>query len=84
MPKSMKKIKGCPEGKYWVHPYKRKVIDKNGKPRIQEVQGYCSKYRSPFHKIADDEKMPLDFAYFVLTVYGESRNQNDASRRAIA
>jgi hypothetical protein len=74
----------CPEGKYWVHPYKRKVIGKNGKPYIQEVKGYCSNYRSPFHRIADEENLPLDFIYFALTIYGESRNQNDTSRRVIA
>lgn len=78
------KLNNCPEGKYWVHPYKRKTIDKNGKPYIQEVKGYRSSYRSPFHKIADEEKMPLDLVYFALTIYGESRDQNAASRYAIA
>lgn len=78
------KRKNCPAGKYWVHPYKRRVVDKNGKPYVQEVKGYCCNYRSPFHKIADEEKMPLDLVYFALTIYGESRDQNDASKYAIA
>ena len=78
------KQKKCSEGKFWVHSYKRKVNDKNGKPYIQEVQGYYCNYRSPFHKIAAEEKISLDLLYFALTMYGESRNQNEASRRAIA
>ena len=74
----------CPKDKYWVHPYIRKTVDKKGKTRIQSVKGYCSSYRTPFHQIAADEKMKLDLVYFALTIYGESRDQNDASRRAIA
>ena len=46
----------CPKGKYWVPPYKRKRIDKNGKTHIEQVKGYCSLYRTPFHKIAEEEK----------------------------
>ncbi|MDR3492210.1 MAG: cell wall hydrolase [Gammaproteobacteria bacterium] len=74
----------CPAGKHWVSPYKRKAIDKNGKPYIQEVKGYCSSYRTPFHEIAEREKMPLDLLYFALTVYGEARGENTISRQAIA
>ena len=76
--------RSCPTGKYWVHPYKRKLIDGSGKPYIQSVTGYCCSYRGLFHKIAEEEKIPLDMLYFVLTVYGEARDQNDASKRAIA
>jgi hypothetical protein len=65
-------------------PYKRKIIDKVGKPYIQEVKGYCSSYSNPFHKLAEEEKVSLDMLYFALTIYGEARDQNDASMRAIA
>jgi hypothetical protein len=56
MLKSKQKSKGCPEGKYWVPPYKRKRIDKNGKPYVEEVKGYCASYHSPFHMLAEEEK----------------------------
>lgn len=62
----------------------RKTVDKKGKTHIQEVKGYCSSYPSPFHKIAAEEKMTLDLLYFALTIYGESRSENNTSRRAIA
>ena len=74
----------CPKGKYWVSSYKRKVVGKNGKTHIEIVKGYCSSYRTPYHKIAAEENISLDLHYFALTIYGESRSENDASRRAIA
>jgi hypothetical protein len=73
-----------PQRKYWVPPYKRKRIDKNGKTHVEQVKGYCSLYRTPFHKIAEEEKISLDHLYFALTVYGEARGENDASKYAIA
>lgn len=76
--------KTCPDGKYWISPHKRKRIDKNGKPYIQHVKGYCSFYHGPYQKIADEEQIPFDHLFFVLTVYGEARGENAASRRAIA
>lgn len=78
------KQENCPEEKYWVSPYKRKVIDKDGNSYIQEVKGYCCCYRNPFHEIAKREKMPIDLLYFALTVYGEARGENNVSRKAIA
>lgn len=74
----------CPDGKYWISLHQRKRIDKNGKPYIQQVKGYCSCYHGPYQKIADEEKIAFDHLFFVLTVYGEARGENAASRRAIA
>lgn len=34
--------------------------------------------------MAEEEKMSLDHLYFALTVYGEAREENEASNRAIA
>lgn len=83
-PKLLKQKNTCPEGKYWVPPYTRKRIDKNGKPYTQHVKGYCSSYHGPFHEIAIREKMSLDHLYFALTVYGEARSENTVSKQAIA
>lgn len=74
----------CPKGKYWVPPYERQRIDKNGTIQIVRVKGYCSSYRTPFHIIAEVEKISLDHLYFALTVYGEARSENYESKRAIA
>lgn len=74
----------CPEGKYWISPHSRKRIDKTGKIYIKHVKGYCCSYHGPFHILAEIEKMPLDHLYFALTVYGEARGENEASKRAIA
>ncbi|MDP3705289.1 MAG: cell wall hydrolase [Legionellaceae bacterium] len=74
----------CPEGKYWISPHERRRIDKHGKVYIQHVKGYCCRYHSIFHKIADEEKLPLDHLYFALTIYGEVRGENDHSKSAIA
>lgn len=74
----------CPDDKYWVRPHQRIKKDKNSKTHIEPVKGYCSSYRAPYHKIALEEKIPLDHLYYALTVYGEASNQNTASRRAIA
>jgi len=84
MSKSVRKRKSCLESQYWVQPYKRKRIDKTGKSYVEEVKGYCCHYRSPFHKIAEEENLPFDLLYFALTIYGEARDQNDASKYAIA
>ncbi|MHB1947598.1 MAG: cell wall hydrolase [Gammaproteobacteria bacterium] len=82
--KSTEKRNKCSEGKYWVGPYTRKRIDKFGKSYTQHVKGYCSRYHTPFHEIAEKEKMMLDHLYFALTVYGEARGENTASKQAIA
>lgn len=74
----------CSADKFWVSPHERKVKDKDGNIHVQQVKGYCCTYRTPFHKIAEDENMSLDHLYFALTVYGEARDQNDASKYAIA
>ena len=74
----------CPGDKYWVRPHQRIIKDKNGKTHIEQVKGYCSSYRAPYAKIALEEKISLDHLYYALTVYGEARNQNTASRRALA
>src|SRR5579862_6752526 len=74
----------CPKGKYWIRPHQRKRTDKNGKIHIEQVKGYCCSCHSPFQKIADEEKLPLDHLYFSLTLYGEARGENDAGKRAIA
>lgn len=73
----------CPDGTYWISPHQRKRIDKNGKPYTQHVKGYCCCYHGPYKKIADEEKIPFDHLFFVLTIYGEARGENAASRRAI-
>jgi len=74
----------CPKGKYWIRPHQRKRTDKNGKVYIEKVKGYCCSCHSPYQKIADEEKISLDQLYFALTLYGEARGENDASKRAIA
>src|SRR5207253_3445521 len=74
----------CPKGKYWVKPHKRKRVTKDGRVYIQKVKGYCCTPHNLYQKIADDEKMLLDHLYFALTLYGEARGENDASKRAIA
>jgi len=79
-----KPTQSCPKGKYWVRPHQRKRISKKGKHYIQQIKGYCCCSHSPYQKIAEVEKMSLDSLYFSLTVYGEARGENDASKRAIA
>jgi hypothetical protein len=74
----------CPNGKYWISPHQRKRITKGGKIYIQQVKGYCCSYHNPYQKIAEEEKIPLDHLYFVLTVYGEAGGESIASKRAIA
>lgn len=74
----------CPAEKYWVGQHQRKRIDKNGKTSIQQVKGYCCSYHGPYQKIAEEEKIPFDHLFFILTIYGEARSENAASRRAIA
>lgn len=60
------------------------MITQDGKVYIQKIKGYCCKCHSPYQKIADEEKLPLDHLYFALTVYGETRGENDTSKKAIA
>ena len=75
--------KSCPGNKYWVRSHQRKKTDKHGKVYVERLNGYCSCYRAPYHKIALEEKIPLDHLYFILTIYGEARNQPDSTKRAI-
>ena len=74
----------CPEGQFWVSPHQRKRITKSGKTYTEQVKGYCCCYHGPYQKIAEEENIPFDHLFFVLTVYGEARGENTASRRAIA
>lgn len=74
----------CPKGKFWVRPHERKRITKDGRVYIQKIKGYCCSPHSVYQKIADEEKISLDHLYFALTIYGEARGENDASKRAIA
>ncbi len=43
----------CPDGKYWISEHQRKRINKNGKPYIQHVKGYCCSYHGRWQKIAE-------------------------------
>lgn len=72
----------CPEGKYWVRPHDRKKTTKQGKVYVEHVKGYCCCYHGPFDHMAEDEKIPTQHLYFSLTVYGEARSENEASKRA--
>lgn len=74
----------CSDGKYWISPHERKRINKSGKPYIQHVKGYCCCYHGPYQKIAEEENLPFDHLFFVLTVYGETRGENAVSQKAIA
>ena len=65
--------KTCPDGKYWISPHQRRRIDKNGRPYIQQVKGYCCCYHGPYQKIADEEQITFDHLFFVLTVAATSR-----------
>ena len=81
---SIDTIQSCPDGKYWVRPHERKKINKQGKVYIEHVKGYCCCYHNPFDHMAEDQKIPTEHLYFALTVYGEARSENEASKRAIA
>jgi hypothetical protein len=83
-PSNNSAIQSCPGDKYWVRSHQRIRKDKNGKTHIEQVRGYCSSYRAPYHKIALEENISLDHLYYALTVYGEARSENAASKRAIA
>ena len=48
------------------------------------MKGYCCCYHGLYQKIAEEENIPFDHLFFVLTVYGEARGENAESRRAIA
>ena len=74
----------CPAGKYWVKPHTRKKVTKAGQEYIENVKGYCCCYHNIFDHMVEIEKIPSEHLYFSLTVYGEARSENDASKRAIA
>ena len=74
----------CSDGKYWVSPHERKRKTKIGKVYIENVKGYCCCYHGPYQKIAEEEKISYDHLFFALTIYGEARSENAASKRAIA
>ena len=55
-----KPTSSCPNGMYWVQPYQRKTITKDGKTLIEQVKGYCCKYHGIYQKIAEAENIPID------------------------
>lgn len=74
----------CQEGKYWVRPYTRKRIDRDGKVYIQHVKGYCCSYHDHYIELAKQEKMKLDHMFLALTIYGESRMESTPTKKAVA
>lgn len=59
-------------------------INKSGKEYIENVKGYCCCYHNIFDHMVESEKISSEHLYFSLTIYGEARSENEASKRAIA
>lgn len=83
-PSKKNPAQACPDGKYWISPHQRKRKTKSGKVYVEKVRGYCCCYHGPYQQIAEIEKIPYDHLFFILTIYGEGRSENAASKLAIA